>query len=76
MEQELLEKIKRLESELAIETQSRKNAAAMAERQKRRVQKLETIISANAEMRVELMQAINKMAAELQTLKPGWAFQH
>ena len=75
MEQELLEKIKRLESELAIETQSRKNAAAMAERQKQRVQKLQSELKDRDEYIAVLTADLHKIALELQTLQPNWKFQ-
>ena len=73
--QELLDKIKQLEEELAREKQSRKNAAAMAERQKQHVQKLQSKLKDKDGNIAELTADLLKMGTELQTLQPGWRLQ-
>ena len=71
----LLSRIAQLEAELGQEQQARRNAAAMAERQKRRAQRLQAALDEAGEANQGLMRDLQQMAGELQALQPGWTFQ-
>lgn len=71
----LLSRIAQLEAELGQEQQARRNAAAMAERQKRRAQRLQESLNQAEETNRGLLRDLRQMAGELQALQPGWTFQ-
>ena len=71
----LLSRIAQLEADLGQEQQARRNAAAMAERQKRRAQRLQTALDEAGETNQGLLRDLQQMAGKLQALQPGWTFQ-
>lgn len=70
-----LETIRQLEEALHQERQARKNAAAMAERQKKRAEKLQVQLTNMEENYGELLRDLNQMAFELKALNPNWTLQ-
>lgn len=67
--------IKQLEAALQQEQNARKNAAAMAERKRKRVEKLQIQLTEMQEFNNGLMSDIQQMFGELKTLNPHWVLQ-
>ena len=67
--------IKQLEAALQQEQNARKNAAAMAERQRKRVEKLQIQLAEMQENNGGLMSDLQQMANELKRLNPHWVLQ-